>query len=107
MISTKLIYDSVAEFLIQIGIKPFKKGFIYFIDSVVFAYQSERPFQVVRDIYKPVADLYGVTTQRVERNIRYALKKIDLDALNQVLSSNLVAVPTPKKLFLMICDYLK
>ncbi len=66
----------LSDVLIDIGITPAYKGYNYIIDSVrILHRKGYRHILITKDIYAPVAIMYGTSPELVEHCIRTAVKK--------------------------------
>lgn len=66
--------------LMDIGIPPNLKGFLYICDAVEELSKNDR--MKMMDLYETISEKDKATPSCVERGIRYAIQKIDLNALN-------------------------
>lgn len=66
--------------LMDIGIPPNLKGFSYICDAVEKLAKNDG--MKMMELYEFISEKDEITPSRVERGIRYAIQKIDLNALN-------------------------
>ena len=77
MLKKEVIQDA----LMQMGITPNYKGFVYIVEGVLYIDFNSGNY-IVSDLYKTVAQKCNTHDRRVERSIRYALYCIRKQAAN-------------------------
>ncbi|MDO4517733.1 MAG: sporulation initiation factor Spo0A C-terminal domain-containing protein [Bacillota bacterium] len=76
MRTEKECVDILARTLAMININQRYKGFHYIIDAVRIFYRNKYTHLLItKDIYKPLAVLYGTTPELIEHGIRTAIRK--------------------------------
>ena len=73
--------EKIDELLIRIGIYPDKKGFHYIKKAVDIINDNRRKMVSTMDLYTEIADCFETSKERVERAIRYCIKRADLSEL--------------------------
>ena len=64
----------VEKFIIELGIPPHIKGFLYIRDAILMLFEDEVKIHgVTKIMYPEIAKEYGTTGVRVERAIRHAI----------------------------------
>lgn len=68
--------EALEELLMEIGITPIYKGFNYIVDAIRIMYRKRLSHvMITKDIYMPLAKLYGTSSNLIEHCIRSAVKK--------------------------------
>ncbi len=88
----------ISSFLIRCNVLPDKAGFDYIIEGALLFmdYKGEK-LRICRDVYVPVACKFMVNQFCVERNIRYALSKLDREEFSLLTGEPKNKAPTVKK----------
>ena len=73
--------EKIDELLIRIGIYPDKKGFHYIKKAVDIINDNRRKMVSTMDLYTEIADCFETSKERVERAIRYCIKRADLSEM--------------------------
>lgn len=86
-------------------------GYKFMIPCVELAAENDsRLCSLVKEIYQPVADLYGVNYQDVERNLRtardYAWQNGGKEFVEQVSGGTFSSAPAVGELIEILADYL-
>lgn len=64
----------VGELLRELGITPKMDGYYYLVAATVMViHEPVRLSQVIKDVYIPLSEKYGVGAYSIEKSIRYAI----------------------------------
>ena len=69
----------VENALIELGITPYLKGFYYISSAVEIILKSNGKVRIVDGVYVDIAKEFDTTASRVERAIRYAFSKVNIE----------------------------
>ena len=84
----------VKQVLVELGVTPSLKGYLYLAQSIELCVEDHtRLYQLINRVYEPVAQANETVYQRVERNIRHAIRvfadRNRISALNRLLGAKL------------------
>lgn len=71
----------IEQLLLKLGISPGLKGFYYLIRAIEISTKGK--VDVCKGVYEVIANECEETAQRVERNIRHAITKMDKEVYKQ------------------------
>lgn len=97
MITVEGIKYNIGDFLIGHEIYPNKAGYNYLVESIFLVIGIKyKELRIVKNIYGKVATKYGVKVCAVERDIRYALKRLNLESYSAAIGENMEKIPSAK-----------
>lgn len=114
MKTVKVTFNSIHEALQSFGVFRHYCGYDYFVCAVKMAAEEQKRLKNMRkEIYEPVAEMYGTSIFNVERDIRtirdVMMKNNGKELLN-VMTGNCFwydRVPYPKEIIGLFADYFK
>ena len=90
----ELLFNYIKQQLIQLGISPVHKGYIYLAQGIGICVQrNDCIYNLINEVYKVIAQYHDTTYQCVERDIRHTIRvfvnRKHIDALNKLLGATL------------------
>ena len=70
--------DLVEDYLIEKGIKVTHMGFVYLVDAIVAVMKDRDKARHMTALYEEIGKYNNTSLTRVERNVRYALDRADI-----------------------------
>lgn len=79
----------IRKVLKKLGIAPNLSGYFYLIDAITMVHENKKKYMMaIVDLYTDVARKYNQTMPRVEKGIRNAISKIDIELFKQTFGYN-------------------
>ena len=109
MLTIKRIKYYISRYLCNCGIFPSILAYDYLIEAIFdyIAVEGDR-FFVCKEIYKKLADKFGVSQCSVERSMRYAVSKVlILEVYNNYMGADIQKAPKVSEFIFTSAAYVK
>ena len=70
----------ISKVLLEMGMRADITGYLYAKEAITMVMDDSKRKKICNDIYPVIAVKYNATAQQVERNIRFAIDKMECDS---------------------------
>ncbi len=100
----------IERLMSDIGITTNYKGYKYLADALRMCLMKTEKIRITKDIYPQIATRYGVTSYRVEQNIRFAKEHSFINRkrkLEEIAGFSMEKIPSNTEFLAMLTEHLK